>query len=715
MYNLKINLMSIANTIKGFTVTAYQGDAKTLLAFDLPQAQATGLAGFSILVQPHGKPAYYLLNKLLLPANPKNAVVAGEPADSTANAPIQKYRWLHVPGSFHQGENVFYGTYTYTITPRYFSNNALQPLDPSLSNSVDIQVTPFVSGQLELAFTRGFVQSQGFVNHFGSNAPFQPKGNAKTLLFDTTQQAGTNNAGQNYTFQQEYEWSGYTARTKIFGVLNEIVSDPTLTVDIFAYDLNEPDVIKIFLQLAGEGRIRLILDDATLHHSTASPKPEDQVEALFTKAAKAPAAILRGMFGRFAHDKVFIVYKDKAPLKVLTGSTNFSVTGLYVNANHVLVFNNATVAALYAKVFQESWNDKVSKSFSGSSFAQGPFPLNEKGLPKMSITFSPHPAAFAASNLQTIADRVGAETSSVLFAVMSVSVGGGPVLPALMNQHSNQKVFSYGISDSPGNGISLYKPGNTTGVLVTGKPGAVNLPPPFDNEETVGIGHEIHHKFIVCGFNKPNAVVWCGSSNLALGGEEENGDNLIRIDDPDIATVFAIEAVGLVDHFDFRDSLAKSKAAATGAVATTTGAAGAKGAPTASTGATKGSTPAAGKGASTAAKGSARGASTKGKPVKKAKGASVRGKAAVKKKKAAVKRAPARHSIVRRFAAARPVPVRKKKPGKTPPVATTAPAAPPKGNPPATLNLHNDDSWVARYYDPKDLYCSDRLLFSNKG
>ena len=150
------------------------------------------------------------------------------------------------------------------------------------------------------------------------------------------------------------------------------------------------------------------------------------------------------------------------------------------------------------------------------------------------------------------------ETSSVLFAVMSVSEGGGPVLPALMNKHTDQKVFSYGISDAPGTGISLYKPGNKTGVLVTGKPGTVTLPPPFDAEETVGIGHEIHHKFIVCGFNKPDAVVWCGSSNLALGGEELNGDNLIRIDDPAIATVFAIEAVGLVDHFDFRDSLAKA-------------------------------------------------------------------------------------------------------------------------------------------------------------
>jgi hypothetical protein len=99
----------------------------------------------------------------------------------------------------------------------------------------------------------------------------------------------------------------------------------------------------------------------------------------------------------------------------------------------------------------------------------------------------------------------------------------------------------------------LYKPGRKTGVLVTGKPGKSRLPPPFDQVPDVGSGHQIHHKFVVCGFNGADPVVYCGSSNLAQGGEESNGDNLIAIHDPDVATVFAIEALALVDHFNFLD------------------------------------------------------------------------------------------------------------------------------------------------------------------
>ena len=86
-------------------VTAYGGDAKTLLAFDLNADSArTGLAGFTIEVHPPGADPYYLGNNLRLAASPDHAQVAGEPPHSAANAPIQKFRWAHVPGMVHQGE-----------------------------------------------------------------------------------------------------------------------------------------------------------------------------------------------------------------------------------------------------------------------------------------------------------------------------------------------------------------------------------------------------------------------------------------------------------------------------------------------------------------------------------------------------------------------------------------------------------------------------------
>jgi hypothetical protein len=543
-----------------FSVTAYMGDAKTLLAFNLDKAGARNLAGFTIECAPDGKSPYYLQNQLQFETPADHAQDPKEPPNSSINAPIHKFRWIHVPGSVHQGLKPFMGKYTYTVTPRYFdAKKSLLPLDSDLSVSVKIDVIPFMKGNLRLGFARGFTQSQAFVHHFGRNALIRPK--AKELLFDTSQISGSNAQGEKYTFSEEYEWLGFTARERIFELLNEVLQDTSLHLDMFAYDLNEPDLMKIVLELAKQGRVRVILDNAALHHNTEKPKPEDQFEQEFTNRKQGDAAILRGKFGRYAHDKVLIVSNAQGPLKVLTGSTNFSVTGIYVNSNHVLAFDEQEVAEVYSKVFEVSWNDRASKSaFQASALAKDEFTSAAQSIPPTTITFSPHSPADVARILDGVAKRIATEGAkksggSVLFAVMELDNGISPVYQVLDDIHQNQSIFSFGISDNP-KGIFLYKPGTATGVLVSGKPASTVLPPPFDQVPGLGLGHQVHHKFVVCGFNQTDAVVYCGSSNLASGGEEANGDNLLAIHDSDVATVFAIEALGLVDHFNFLDKVA---------------------------------------------------------------------------------------------------------------------------------------------------------------
>jgi len=567
--------MAVVHASNGaLSVTAYRGDAKTLLAFDVTDAARDHLAGFTILVTPPGGDPFYVWNTLRFAKPGDHAQDPNEPANSSVNAPIHKFRWVHVPGQAHQGLSPASGSYQYTVTPRYFVDRKMTALDNSLSLSVDVDVEPFVTGNLQVAFTRGFTQSQAFVRHFGIKAPIQPK-NAD-LLFDTTQQAGTNDKGEHFTFAQEYDWLGFTARKCILDLLQEVVDDNLLSLDVFAYDLGEPDVMKLLIQLGADNRARIILDNAALHHNADNTQREDQFEQRFAAAAGA-GAIKRGKFSRYAHDKVFVVSDATGPRKVLTGSTNFSVTGLYVNSNHVMVFDDRDVAGTYADVFQEAWDDNVHIAFADSQWAQRPFEFGGPGrsLPQTSITFSPHRLPVAQQIIDGLVDRVNEEgqqnpaVGSVLFAVMELQFDdktSNPVYDALNSIHTNQSIFSFGISDSP-QGISLYPVGSKEGVLVTGRPVRTQLPKPFSQVPGVGAGHQVHHKFVVCGFNGPNPVVYCGSSNLALKGEQVNGDNLLAISDGDVATAFAIEALLLVDHFNFLDTLSKAPKAPTAAVA----------------------------------------------------------------------------------------------------------------------------------------------------
>lgn len=564
---------------KGFSVKAYAGDAKTLLAFNMKDRDsAKNLAGFTIHCQPDGQDPFYILNTLRFKTPGSHTQDSTEPPNSSINAPIHKFRWLHVAGSFHGSTTPFFGQYTYTVTPRFFDDSgSLKPIDNSLSAAVKLNVGPFKKNGISLGFTRGFTQSQAFVHHFGLKALIQPK--SHDLIWNTSQVSGTNSEGKKYTFKDEFDWLGFTARSRIFEILNEVLNDESKTLDVFAYDLNEPDVMNSLVQLGAQGRVRIILDNAALHHSGPAkskskpkskasakgkvsgkdkPKPEDLFEQLFNKKAKDPAQCLRGHFGRYSHDKVLIVKNKTGAVKVLTGSTNLSATGLYVNSNHVIVFEDPVVAGQYAEVFEESWKDKASKAFSKSALATQTFSFGSAQIPKTEIAFSPHPEVFANKVLSGIVDRINVEAKqdggSVLFAVMQVDAKStGPVFPALRAIHQKQQIFSYGITDTT-DGIALYRPGQKTGVLVTGKPARTKLPPPFDQVPGIGgVGHQVHHKFVVCGFNGKNPVVYCGSSNLALGGEQANGDNLLAIHDGDVATVFAIEALGLVDHFDFLD------------------------------------------------------------------------------------------------------------------------------------------------------------------
>jgi len=53
-------------------------------------------------------------------------------------------------------------------------------------------------------------------------------------------------------------------------------------------------------------------------------------------------------------------------------------------------------------------------------------------------------------------------------------------------------------------------------------------------------------------------VAVTGSSNLAAGGEQANGDQLIMIYDRGIATAYGVEAVRLLDHYQFRAAMKKA-------------------------------------------------------------------------------------------------------------------------------------------------------------
>ena len=507
----------------GLTMLAYPGDDAVLLAFDLDAKPGADFAGFAIrCTPPHGRP-YYLYNRLNLTKAITAATTPGQRKFTPSNeAPFQKFRWIHVP------KQVEAGRYTYEASTMYFRPNGSLGQDASVS--LPFEMTPEKYANFDIGFTRGYISSQAYTEKF-KNAPIRPAGK-KTLDFDTS------------TFRKRYEWLGFHARELLLKFLYECLNDSSITVDLFAYDIDEPDIVRD-LEKLGE-RLRAFLDNASLH--TKAGALEAQVHQRLIKSAGAEQVRV-GHFRRFAHNKVLIQKKDGQPIKVLTGSANFSVRGLYVQANNILVFDDPYVAGLYEEAFEQAFNDKTKTqtAFRRSEIASDYFEINVPNCPGGVVAFSPHKDASV--SLDRVAYEIKMADSSVMFAIMELG-GSGPVMDEIKKLDTS-KIFAYGVTQSS-KSLRFFKPGSSRAKVVPFAFLSDKVPAPFKKEYSGGQGQAVHHKFVAVDFNDSKPIVFTGSSNLAAGGEESNGDNLIAIFDRGIATAYGVEAVRLLDHYDFR-------------------------------------------------------------------------------------------------------------------------------------------------------------------
>ena len=532
------NSIQVAAAQDGLTLKAFRGDGGVLLGFDLDQHLTANLAGFAVQCTPPDGTAAYLLNRLSFDTAITATTTPQQRTWTPSNlAPFQKFRWMHFP------TDVVAGTYSYTVTSMYFGPAGSTQLTPGVSATISLEFVPSQPQfqHFEMGFTRGDLSSQAYAVKF-KNAAIEPAG-PKSLDYDTA------------PYIAQYTWLGYHARKMIFGFLQKCLADPEVTLDLFAYDLDEPDIVRLLQQFGP--RLRVVVDNAPLH--TAPGALEPQVWARLRTSAGADH-IVTGHFKRFAHDKVLIKKdKDGNAVKVLTGSANFSVRGLYVQANNVLIFDDPETATFYEQAFETAFTNMAHAD--QAPIAGKWFDVGTAGMPPFSVSFAPHTSA--SISLDKVSAALQNAQSSVLFAVMELD-GGGDVLKQLRELTGRAEIFSYGITQSmqssPADqgssaqslGVNLYKPGQSNGILTSFAFLKGQVSGPFQAEWGGGTGQVIHDKFIVVDFNDHMPLVFTGSSNLAEGGEMQNGDNLLAIADRATAIAYAVEAIRLVDHFHFR-------------------------------------------------------------------------------------------------------------------------------------------------------------------
>ena len=508
---------------------AYPGVGSVLLAFDVPAALADDLAGFAIQATQPGRAPTLLTNRLTFDepiTTDTSPAERQQISTDTEKAPLQKFHWTHFPSA------VVPGDYLYRAVAMLFEKDSERDLRPGPEAAVSLELADDGFPAYSLGFTRGYVSSQAYASRF-KNRPLQPS--PQTIDFDTKPYAA------------QYEWLGSSASQLVFDFLAEASGDQTTTLDVFAYDLNEPQIVRTLSSLGP--RLRLFQDDSDSHVAAGRSHPLELDALRILRASAGADHVKVGHFSRFQHNKVMILRRDGRAVKVLSGSANFSVRGLYVQSNNVFVLDNADMAGVYAQAFDQAWSDPSTSAFEANSVSQQWFAAGSPALPKFSVSLSPH--RDAGVSLGPVADAVRAAKSSVLFAIMEIGAGSGQLLDEIRRLPQRPELYAFGTTQRLDGALAVTKPGQQSPFI----PFSYlkdRVPPPFQKEYSGGSGQVIHHKFVVVDFNDDAPKVFAGSSNLAEGGEKANGDNLVAIENARVAAAYAVEAVGLIDHYRFR-------------------------------------------------------------------------------------------------------------------------------------------------------------------
>jgi len=519
------------------TVKLWRGERMCLIGMDVANPDAD-FVGFSIEVKEPGSENYVALkNRLNFSYDQGGPQVDGFRNFDSTQAPFQKFRWLHFPDTPSDQP------YLYRVTMLHMPSDGVIKTGDAVSDVSMVLDKEVYGGYLDLGFTRNFASSQAFNDKC---AAATPQIDPTTII--------PSNADNGLTFQKipgdMYQWLGFEAYELLFGLLDEVVGDPTLSLDVFAYDFNEPDVVDRLVKCGA--RVRAVIDNSGTHAPDTSA--ESQAAAKL-QASAGNDAVVRMHFHTLQHNKVLIVKRNDTPERVLFGSTNFSFRGLYIQANNMLVFHSPEVAALFEQAFELAMAG-------GAGFASDPLAsqwhvVQSEGDPTTQFCFSPH--SDPTLSLNPVGDAINQASSSVFYAIAFLNQTKSGAVREAVNQLMTRDIFSYGISDKEG-GLTINKPDGSVGQVDFAYL-ASKAPEPFKSEWNGGAGIHQHDKFVVCDFNLPTAKVFTGSSNLSPSGEEGNGDNMVMIQDQRVATAFAIEALRIFDHLQFRNHMQVAEAA----------------------------------------------------------------------------------------------------------------------------------------------------------
>jgi hypothetical protein len=137
------------------------------------------------------------------------------------------------------------------------------------------------------------------------------------------------------------------------------------------YELHDPELIQLLVDAVKGGKVHLILSTAGSDDPNPKGTTKDQRKPVVwdtedndARAAlhrAAPASIQDRMFNNktpIGHDKFAVYVKNGVPTTVMTGSTNWTETGLCTQSNNCIIIEDKNISQFYLDFWHRLQSDK---------------------------------------------------------------------------------------------------------------------------------------------------------------------------------------------------------------------------------------------------------------------------------------------------------------------------------------------------------------------
>jgi phosphatidylserine/phosphatidylglycerophosphate/cardiolipin synthase-like enzyme len=334
------------------------------------------------------------------------------------------------------------------------------------------------------------------------------------------------------------------------------------------YELNDQELIKKLIALGT--KMHLILANGSFN----AKEPDENADARKTLKGKVSLSDRMVTQGHFAHNK-FTVFCDGAgkPEKVLTGSTNWTWSGLCGQANNGLVISDAAVG----QAFLDEWQRlKQAGNAYPASLATANSKLQQFQVDDVKVTtwFAPTKAE---PDLDYARKLIANAKEGILFLFFNPGTfQEDPEKETLLQnvlQRHNPKSKDYdcnlyikgvvnqeikGLTDgvAPRNPVNLYANGKSAPQhLSKDALTPANIKQKFHDFEDTALRASmvmVHSKVVVLDPFGAYPVVMTGSHNLGLKASSKNDDNLVILEGPaaaPIAVAYALNIIGIYQTY----------------------------------------------------------------------------------------------------------------------------------------------------------------------